>query len=197
MVKLYGSAWSTSSRCLWALNEIGLEFENIEISLKDRENKSEDYLKLNPNGKVPTLVDGEFVLWESSAINQYLAEKYKPELLGKNLEDKSLINQWSVWALIHLSSQFSELFYGQRNNLPEEALDKFRLAAALYLQILDDYLVDKDYILPSGFSIADINVGSIIIFGQLVKVNLMPYQNIARWVGQLTQRPAFIKSNPS
>jgi glutathione S-transferase len=106
MIKIYGSKKGSAARCLWMLEEVGITYEQIELNMKEKEQKQAWYVKLNPNGKVPTLVDGEFVLWESYAINAYLAERYKPELLGSTIEERSLVNQWTYWG----GASFTEIF---------------------------------------------------------------------------------------
>ena len=95
MLHLYGNAKSRAMRCLWMLEEIGEPYQLIEKSTRPDDLQTPEYLRLNPNARIPTLVDGEVVLWESMAINIYLAQKHQgpmrcdsPELLG-------LAAQWS------------------------------------------------------------------------------------------------------
>ena len=76
MLQLYGNARSRAMRCLWMLEEVGQPYQLVDKSLRADDLHSADYLKLNPNARIPTLVDGELVLWESMAINLYLAQKY-------------------------------------------------------------------------------------------------------------------------
>ncbi|MCB0362836.1 MAG: glutathione S-transferase [Bdellovibrionales bacterium] len=110
MVAIYGSPRSSSGRCFWCLEEIGIEYENKPINFREKQHKSPEYLKLNPNGKVPVLVDGDFVIWESLAINFYLAEAYKPQLLGSDIQHRGLVHQWSIWALADLQPPLIEAF---------------------------------------------------------------------------------------
>ena len=77
MLRLYGNAKSRASRCLWMLEEMGVPYELVEKSTRAEDLQSDEYLRLNPNARIPTLVDGEVVLWESMAINLYLAQKYE------------------------------------------------------------------------------------------------------------------------
>ena len=90
---LYGVPWSRASNCIWMLEEIGVEYELHQI-----EPKSSELLALNPNGKVPVLVDDGLVMWESMAINLYLAERFKSSLGPIDLAEKALMLQWSFWA---------------------------------------------------------------------------------------------------
>ena len=77
MLHLYGNAKSRAMRCLWMLEEIGEPYQLIEKSTRPDDLQTPEYLRLNPNARIPTLVDGEVVLWESMAINIYLAQKYQ------------------------------------------------------------------------------------------------------------------------
>src|SRR5260221_11944987 len=89
MLQLYGNPRSRAMRCLWMLEEVGEPYQLIEKSTRADDLQSAEYLRLNPNARIPTLVDGEVVLWESMAINLYLAQKYEgpmhcvsPRVLG-------------------------------------------------------------------------------------------------------------------
>ena len=90
MIMLYGSVRSSAARCYWCLEEIGVAYKGVPVDMKANEHKSENFLKINPNGKVPALVDDQIQLFESMAINFYLAEKYKPSLLGSSIAEKAL-----------------------------------------------------------------------------------------------------------
>src|SRR5689334_7302926 len=89
-VKIYGPTQSRASRALWIVHELGIPFEHVPVEMKDT--KSPEYLKINPNGKVPAMVDGNLTLFESMAINRYLAEKYnKNGMLPASLEDRARV----------------------------------------------------------------------------------------------------------
>jgi glutathione S-transferase len=83
MLQLYGNPRSRAMRCLWMLEEMGEPYQLIEKTTRTDELQTAEYLRLNPNARIPTLVDGEVVLWESMAINLYLAQKYEGPMLGK------------------------------------------------------------------------------------------------------------------
>ena len=96
MLQLYGNPRSRAMRCLWMLEEMGRPYQLIEKSTRTDDLQSAEYLQLNPNGRIPTLVDGDLALWESMAINLYLAQKYEgpmhcagPEVLGLVLSGAS------------------------------------------------------------------------------------------------------------
>src|SRR5579864_4615193 len=96
-IKIYGSAMSRASRVMWCARELGIPYEHIDIAWDSL--KKPDYLAINPNGKVPAMTDGNLTLFESLAINLYLAKKYGTgELYPTNLEDEARVSQWTLWA---------------------------------------------------------------------------------------------------
>ena len=97
-VKIYGPTASRAARALWIVHELGIPFEHVALEMKDL--KGPEFLKINPNGKVPAMVDGDFRLFESMAINLYLASKYgRNGLFPQSLEDQALCYQWSFWGM--------------------------------------------------------------------------------------------------
>ena len=118
MLQLYGNALSRAMRCIWMLEEMGLPYELFKKSTRTEDLQSAEYLRLNPNARIPTLADGSFVIWESMAINLYLAQKYegplhctKPEVLG-------VAAQWSFWAMLEMEDLLLDLLM-HRAMLPE------------------------------------------------------------------------------
>ena len=98
MLKIYGTSMSRTGRSLWALEETGVKYEHIPTQMAEL--KTPAHLKLNPNGRIPVIDDDGFVLWESMAINFYLAAKYgKAPLWPDAIQDRALANQWSYWAM--------------------------------------------------------------------------------------------------
>ncbi len=195
MVKLYGTKMSSAFRNHVLAKEIGLEYEEVPMDLAKDEQNSDEFLKLNPNGKVPCLVDGEFVLWESMAINNYLAAKHKPELLGDSPEDKALIDQWSYWGILevqtHLFKMFSQKFSVPEDERDDTILQEAKDALPRLFKILDNHLSDRKYILGEAFTLADINMGTIVIVTQFVQYDISGYANISKWLKLLTDRPSF------
>lgn len=197
MITIYGSPKSSSGRCFWCLEEIGAKYEAKSVNFKEKEHKSEAYLKINPNGKVPALVDDGFVMSESMAINLYLAEKYKPELLGKSINDKAKVSQWSIWAIADLQPPLIDIFI-QLVFVPEERRDTAVIEKAQkklpdLLEILDTQLENNDYLIGNEFSLADLNVNSVVSICFHVNYDLSKYENIKRWLSKIGERPAFKK----
>ncbi len=193
MLTLYGSANSSAGRCIWLLEELNVPYEQKEVDMKAKEHKSPWFLKLNPNGKVPVLVDDDFVLWESYAINEYLAAKYKPGLLGRTPEEKAKISQWSWWSALHVQKYFDVilLFVLYNVGTKEEAIAAGE-GVKKYLAIFEAYILDKDYVVGKEFTLADLNLGSVINIGVGLNYDFTPYPAIMSWLGRMKTRPAMI-----
>lgn len=194
MIKLYGTLRSSAGRCFWTLEEAGVPYETVAISFQDKEHKSDTYLKLNPNGKVPTLVDGDFILWESMAIDLYIARKYKPALLGASVEDMAKIDQWSYWTAIHLQKHIEiVMYFAMFQKGTAEAVEQAKQDIAPYLTVLNVSLEGKDFLVGNMFTIADIHVGSALNLAANVGFDLTAYPNVARYNEVLKARPANVK----
>src|SRR5262245_17345205 len=109
MLQLYGNPRSRAMRCLWMLEETGRPYELIEKSTRADDLQTAEYLRLNPNARIPTLVDGDVVLWESMAINIYLAQKYEGPMHFAGAEVLGLATQWSFWAILQMEELLLDL----------------------------------------------------------------------------------------
>lgn len=197
MLQLYGNHRSRAVRCMWMLEEMGLPYQLTEKSTRPEDLQSSEYLKLNPNARIPTLVDGAVVIWESMAINLYLAQKYdgplhcaKPEVLG-------LAAQWSFWAMLELEALLLELLM-HRAMLPEFGRDpsyaeRDELLLKKPLRVLDGALEARDYLATEDFTVADLNVASILVWGKMSRLDLSDYSCLAKWLDACLQRPAYAR----
>ena len=195
MIKLYGPKFGSAARCHILAKEIGLEYEEVFVDFEKGEQNSPEYLKLNPNGKVPCLVDGDFILWESVAINIYLASKFKPELLGDSAEEKALIDQWSYWGMLEIQPHLYKIAF-QKFRVPEDQRDEKALQEAMsalpnVLRVLNDHLSTREYMVGNRFTLADINLVTVVLITQLAEYDLAEFPNIERWMQMLLKRPAF------
>src|SRR5579863_5046527 len=157
-IKIYGSAMSRAARVMWCARELGLPFEHVDIAWDSL--KKPEFLAVNPNGKVPGFSDGNLNLFESLAINLYLAKKYGTgELYPTNLEDEARTLQWTLWAATEVEP-----------NLIMSVLVKFGIyndsgaakagteRARTPLLVLDNQLKTRDWLVGSKFGITDLNV---------------------------------------
>jgi glutathione S-transferase len=198
MIKIYGSPRSSAGRCYLVLEEVGQPYEVMPLDMMEkREHKSEAFLKLNPNGKVPCIQDGDFVLWESLAINQYLAEKFKPELLGAGAAERALVQQWSIWGLVELQPPMVEILI-QMMFTPEPKRDMAIVAKAKEkiphtLQVLEQALNGRQYLVGNKVTIADLNVASVVNTAMGLQIPMENYKNITKWFQGIAERPSFKK----
>jgi glutathione S-transferase len=194
MLKLYGNARSRASRCLWMLEEMGERYELIQTSLRAEDLKNPAYLRLNPNARIPTLVDGGVVLWESMAINLYLAQRPGP-MHANGAEALGLAAQWSFWAVLEMEALLLDLL-SHRILLSESARDISQIERdTLLLQrplaVLGDALNDRDFLGGDTFTVADLNVASILVWGKIAGLDFSRQPNLARWLERSLARPAY------
>jgi glutathione S-transferase len=190
---------SRAQRCLWALEELGVEFEQILVSF-DGGTRGPEHLKINPNGHVPVLDDDGLILWESMAINLYLAEKYgKNGLWPASVADRGTTNQWSFWAMTEVEPHLIVLLInrliapaGQRD---EKAAAAAEAALKAPFKVLDDYMKGREYILGNQFTVADLNVASVLGIANLVKLDLSAIPIARAYLEKCLSRPANQKAS--
>jgi len=176
MIKLYGGARSRASIIQWYLEELGLEYEFILLDMQAGEHRQAPFTEINPIGKVPAIVDGDFKLWESGAILCYLAEKYGSV---NAIEERALINQWV---------DFANATFG-----PGIAMENTREASVpRFLAAIETVLSQQDFLLKSGFSAADVALGAMLYYAPLMfSVSLEGYAAVQRYSQALQARSAF------
>ena len=191
MIKLYGTAMSRAGRSLWALEETGVPYEQVLVA----ETRKSDYLKINPNGHVPALDDNGTIIWESMAINLYVAEKYgKAPLWPSTVEGHGACYQWSLWAMLEVEGPMFDVFKN-RILLPAAERDEKAAVAGLEkmkapLKVLDDHLQRSEYLLGKDFTIADLNVASVMILASFIQLDLSTTPTAQKWVQKCLVRPA-------
>ena len=193
-IKIYGPAASRVSRTLWIVHELGIPFEHIPMEMKDL--KSADYLEINPNGKVPTLVDGDFKLFESMAINLYLAARFnKDGFLPASLEDQALCHQWSFWGMTEVEKSLLTILIDMFMTAPDkrkpEAVAEAQKALPKPFGVLDGALKGRDYPLGPSFTVADLNLASICSWARPIKYDFGAFPNVAAWLDRCLARPSY------
>ncbi|WP_116138574.1 glutathione S-transferase family protein [Trinickia diaoshuihuensis] len=201
MLKIWGRANSVNvQKLLWCCDELGLPFERVDAGLQFGRVNDPDYRELNPNGQIPTLVDGTFVLWESNSVLRYLAMQYgaSSSLYPADPKLRASIDRWLDWSLSTLAPAERPVFIALVRTPPEER-DMEALAANMKTliarwKILDGHLQGRFHPEGDRFTIADIVLGAFAKrwFG-LPGVERPPMPSLERWYQRLTQRAAFKK----
>ncbi len=193
-IKIYGPSASRASRALWIVHELGIPFEHVAVEMKDL--KSAEYLKVNPNGKVPTLVDGDFKLFESMAINLYLAEKHgKDGFFPASAEDRALCTQWSFWGMTEIEKSLLtvliDMFMTPPDKKKPEAVAEALKALPKPFGVLNGALEGRDYLLGSTFTVGDLNLASICSWAKPIRYDFSPFPNVQAWLDRCLARPAY------
>lgn len=171
MMKLYGLGPTRSLRALWALQELDAEFEFVRVNILAGENLHPDFLRLNPAGKLPVLVDGDFVLTESAAIVMYLAEKYGDKgLMPADLKERAQAYRWSLFAVTELEQPLWRIakhtfLYPEDKRLPEDvalAREEFAAMAA----VLDRHMDGRAFIVGDNITVADCVTAYVLDWGK-------------------------------
>ncbi len=194
MITLYGVSQSRAFRCLWMLEELGLEYEHVPLNFATGDTRKPEFLALNPNGHIPTLVDGDTVLFESMAINLYLAEKYDGGLQPKSVEDRGRATQWSFWVMTETELSVVEFLFNTLI-LPEASRDAAVVAAAVQkleapFAVLDAALEGRDFLVGDHFSVADLNVAAVLGWCVAGGFDFSSTPNLERWLKSSMRRPA-------
>lgn len=194
MLKIYGIPQSRALRCLWMARELGVPYENVEVHFtKARE--SPELVGVNPNARIPAIDDDGFQLYESMAINLYLAKKYGAgsDLVPPSLEDEARTIQWSFWVMTEIEKP---LLATMLNTLGMKPLDDAALAQAKAdldrpLGVLEAHLASRDHLLGDRFTVADLNVASVMVWARFGRLDLTAYPRAAAWLKRCVSRPAF------
>lgn len=201
MLKIWGRANSVNvQKVLWCCDELGLPFERVDAGLQFGRVNDPDYRELNPNGQVPTLVDGTFVLWESNSILRYLVMQYgaSSSLYPSEPKLRASIDRWLDWSLSMLAPAERPVFLALVRTAPEQR-DREALAAHVKTlvarwKILDGHLQGRFHVEGDRFTLADIVLGAFAKrwFG-VEGIDRPPMPSLERWYQRLTQRAPFKK----
>ena len=176
MIKLYGGARSRASIVRWYLEELGVPYEFILLDMSTGAHHQPDFLSINPFGKVPAIVDGDFAMFESGAILLYLCQKYGSKQVS--IEQQAILTQWVLFA----NSTLAMGIFTEASR--ERELIKL-------MTPLNEMLSKHPYLLGDEFSVVDVAVGSILIYIPLMlKLDLSAYPAVVNYIQALSNRPA-------
>tara|TARA_B100000579_G_scaffold413235_1_gene405685 strand:- start:11 stop:646 length:636 start_codon:yes stop_codon:yes gene_type:complete len=197
MLKVYGRKDSSNvQKVLWTLNEIGVEYEQLDFGGKYGNLNTLDYLTLNPNARIPTIEEDGFILWESNSIVRYLASKYDSGgIYPSDPQICANANQWMDWQQTTVGQYIVPLFLGLVRTPYEDrnigVIEASRQGMIKVMQILDDHLQTNIYVSGNEFSIGDIPLG-IVVYRWLKLIQDRPKMtNLETWYKLLVKRPAF------
>ena len=196
-MKLYGTKVSRAMRSIWAAEEVGVDYEFVSTSFRE-ESKTPEYLAINPNGRVPALVDGDLELFESMAINLYLAKTYGGKLYPSDPHDEARAIQWTIWGMTELEPHLIPMVL-HKVLLPEDQRDPAVVAnaeAAIErpLGVLDAHVSDREYLLGGDFTIADLNLAGALTSAHFASFDISKFENVARWMSRCAGRPSFARA---
>ena len=196
MIDLYTSNTPNGYKVSIMLEEIKLPYNVIAIDLVNKEQKKAEYLKLNPNGRIPTIVDQEnenFVVFESGAILIYLAEQ-SGKLLPEHPDKRSVVLQWLMFQMGGIGPMQGQahVFFRYAPEKIEYAINRYQNETFRLYKVLDDQLKENEY-LADDFSIADIATWPWVRRHQWAGLEIEKLYNLRRWVENLENRPAFQK----
>jgi glutathione S-transferase len=196
MLTIYGVYRSRASRPLWLANELGIPFEHVPVMQHYRlkepipagvvHTKSPEFLKVNPNGHIPSIDDDGLVLHESLAINLYLAKKHGGSLAPKSVAEDGEMAMWSLWAVTEVEA--NALAIAQQG-------PSATAVAALRgpFAVLDRALEKTGFVVGGRFTVADINVAEIVRYGQRAPDLFEAAARVKAWLAACQSRPAFKK----
>jgi glutathione S-transferase len=206
-IKIYGVLRSRASRNIWLLNELNVAFEHVPVIQVYRlanpdaadaplNTASPAFRKVNPNGLIPSMADGDLVLHESLAINLYLAKKYGGSLAPKNLAEDGQMTMWTLWAMTECEPHTIQILYN-RMAKPEPERDHVLAAVSVTalerpFTVLETHLKEHGgFIVGDRFTVADINLAEVVRYSQPAPELFTDRPHLSAWINACQARPAF------
>jgi glutathione S-transferase len=192
-LRIYGIARTRAFRALWIAEELGLAYEHLPIEIGNAGAGAPEFRAINPNGRLPFIVDDGFVLFESLAITLYLAKKHSNgALYPATLEGEAKALQWSFWAIAEVDRGVN-IWSLHAVRLPPDERDAAKREEALKViaapfRVLDAAVANQPYLLGDGFTVADLNVAAVI--SRAIEMDLSAVPNLKNWLTRCLGRPA-------
>ena len=191
---IYGIPRSRTLRTFWLAGELGLEYRNVEVGFDEAGTKGSEFAKINPNGKVPAIDDDGLVMWESLAINLYLAKKHGGPLAPADLAEDGQMTMWALWSAGEIEANASAILYNTASYAPElrrpdkvvEAKEKI----AQPLGVLEAHLAREKFLVGGRFTVADLNLACCLFYLRMTPEVLAPYPAVRAYYEDAFNRPA-------
>ena len=195
--KLFGISGSRALRAIWGIEETGIDYEHVPVSY-GADSKAAEYLAVNPNGRIPALIDGDLQLFESMAINLYLTKRYGGSLYPGNAQDEARAWQWSVWAISEIEPLQMQIVV-QKLFTPEEKRNPKVVEGASKglqrpLKVLDAALAGRNWLIGDQFGVADLNVAAVMMLLKRIDFGYAEHTNVQRWADACYARPALARA---
>ena len=197
MITLYGSMASRAHRVVWMLKELALPFQHVPTHFMDGSTRKAEFLAINPNGRVPALDDDGLLLFESLAINLHLARRYGAspvDLAPRGLTEEALATQWSFWVVTEIEKPLllasaNRKLFAQAQRVEDEA----QMAITKLdrpLKVLDAHLSKHRHLLGDRFTVADLNVATVMDLAPQCGISLDDWPHVQAWHQRCLERPA-------
>jgi glutathione S-transferase len=196
VIRLLGRKTSGNvQKVVWLLEELGIDYTREDYG-RQFNNTGGDYLTLNPNGKVPTLVDGDTTIWESNSVLRYLARRNGNRFYAADPAQQSRIERWMDWQLGTLDPGYLPIFR-EAKTVPDQRSAQFGAnvkALGDVLSIVERGLADHPWIAGKEMTIADISIGPVIDRCMKFEIALPALPALRHWHGEVAKRPGFVKA---
>lgn len=189
-IDLYTAATPNGHKASVTLEELGLAYTLHPIDLSAKEQKSPEFLKINPNGRIPAIVDDGFAVFESGAIMLYLAEK-TGRLIPSDAQGRSRVVQWLMFQMGGIGPMMGQanVFHRYWPDRIQPVIDRYQSETARLFGVLDGHLANNEW-LAGDYSIADIANWCWVRTHDWSGVDITPFPNLVRWADAIAARPA-------
>ena len=200
MLKIWGRKNSINvQKVLWCCDELGLDYERVDVGGPFGGNRDPEFLAINPNGLVPAISDDGFTLWESNVIVRYLAAKHGAgTMYPDGLRERADAERWMDWQVGTLWASMRPVFIGLIRTAPEErdetAIESFRSRTVEFWNVMENHLEGRDYVLGDALTMADVPIGVSIHRWSQLPIERPPTPNLEAYHRRLLERPAFAKT---
>jgi glutathione S-transferase len=194
MIRLLGRQTSGNvQKVIFCLEELGVPYIREDYGRQFGNTLTDEYRRLNPNAKVPTLIDGDLVIWESHTILRYLAAVHRPTLTGTTPAECTMVDRWMDWLLGALNTPYVAVFRDAKKVSAERAPDFAGQSADLLaqLKILDGHIVGRNWFALGRLTIADMALGPIVKRCLEFPIERPAYSELERWQAAIDARAAF------
>lgn len=196
MLEVLGRRSSNNvQKVMWLLDELAIPFQQQDFGGPFGKTGTADYLKFNPHGTVPTLIDGDFSLWESNTILRYLAAKFDALYYPSQLQERAAVDKWLDWQLGTLSPAFRPLYIQlvREGKLKQEVSTTAQAARKLFRK-LDEVVAFQTYVASDSLSLADFAIGPMIYRWYKLGLNEIDTIHLEKLLTRLERRPHFVKN---